>query len=132
MPRYVVNKVQDALNEHGLPLKDSKILVIGAAYKPDVDDIRESPSLDIIGLLRQKGAQVSYHDPFIPRISHEDWSLESVPNLIESAQNTDCAVIVTDHSDYDFETLLDHAALIVDTRNALGSAGKNDLRVVRL
>jgi len=132
MPRYVVNKVQDALNEHGLPLKDSKILVIGAAYKPDVDDIRESPSLDIIGLLRKKGAQVSYHDPFIPRISHEDWSLESVPNLIESAQNTDCAVIVTDHSDYDFETLLDHAALIVDTRNALGSAGKNDLRVVRL
>ena len=132
MPRYVVNKVQDALNEHGLPLKDSKILVIGAAYKPDVDDIRESPSLDIIGLLRQKGAQVSYHDPFIPRISHEDWSLESVPNLIEGAQNTDCAVIVTDHSDYDFETMLDHAPLIVDTRNALGSAGKNDLRVVRL
>lgn len=132
MPRYVVNKVQDALNEQGLPLKDSKILVIGAAYKPDVDDIRESPSLDIIGLLRQKGAQVSYHDPFIPRISHEDWSLESVPNLIEGAQNTDCAVIVTDHSDYDFETLLDHAPLIVDTRNALGSAGKNDLRVVRL
>lgn len=132
MPRYVVSKVQDALNEHGLPLKDSKILVIGAAYKPDVDDIRESPSLDIIGLLRQKGAQVSYHDPFIPRISHDGWSLESVPDLIESAQNTDCAVIVTDHSDYDYETLLDRAPLIVDTRNALGSAGKNNLRVVRL
>ncbi len=132
MPRYVVSKVQDALNEQGLPLKDSKILVIGAAYKPDVDDIRESPSLDIIGLLRQKGAQVSYHDPFIPRISHEDWSLESVPNLIESAQNTDCAVIVTDHTGYDYKALLDRAPLIVDTRNALGSAGKNDLRVVRL
>ena len=132
MPRYVVSKVQDALNEQGLPLKGSQILVIGAAYKPDVDDIRESPSLDIIGLLRQKGAKVNYHDPYIPRISHDDWSLESVPNLIESTQNSDCVVIVTDHSDYDFENILERAALIIDTRNALGKAGKEDLRVVRL
>ena len=108
------------------------VLVIGAAYKPDVDDIRESPSLDIIGLLRQKGAKVNYHDLYIPRISHDDWSLESVPNLIESAQNSDCAVIVTDHSDYDFENILERAPLIIDTRNALGKAGKEDLRVVRL
>jgi len=132
MPRYVVSKVQDALNEQGLPLKGSQILVIGAAYKPDVDDIRESPSLDIIGLLRQKGAKVNYHDPYIPRISHDDWSLESVPNLIESAQNSDCVVIVTDHSDYDFENILERAPLIIDTRNALGKAGKEDSRVVRL
>ena len=132
MPRYVISKVQDALNEQGLPLKGSQILVIGAAYKPDVDDIRESPSLDIIGLLRQKGAKVNYHDPYIPRISHDDWSLESVPNLIESAQNSDCVVIVTDHSDYDFENILERAPLIIDTRNALGKAGKEDSRVVRL
>jgi len=132
MPRYVVTKVQDALNEQGLPLKGSRVLVIGAAYKPDVDDIRESPSLDIIGLLRQKGAEVNYHDPYIPRISHDDWSLESVPDLIESAQNSDCAVIVTDHSHYDYEQILEQAPLIIDTRNALGKAGKEDLRVVRL
>ena len=132
MPRYVVSKIQDALNEHGLPLKGSQILVIGAAYKPDVDDIRESPSLDIIGLLRQKGAQVSYHDPYIPRISHDDYSLESVPDLVESVQKTDCAVIVTNHSIYDYQTILERAPLIIDTRNALGKAGKNDPRVVRL
>ena len=132
MPRYVVSKVQDALNDQGLPLKGSQILVIGAAYKPDVDDIRESPSLDIIGLLRQKGAQVSYHDPYIPSISHEDWIMESVPDLIESATKTDCAVIVTDHNAYDYDTILERTPLIVDTRNALGKAGKDNARVVRL
>lgn len=132
MPRYVVNKVQDALNENGLPLKGSQILIIGAAYKPDVDDIRESPSLDIIGLLRQKGAQVSYHDPYIPRITHEEWIMESVPDLSESAKNADCSVIVTDHSVYDYESILENTSLIVDTRNALGEAGRNDDRVVRL
>ena len=132
MPRYVISKVQDALNDKGLPLNGSQILVIGAAYKPDVDDIRESPSLDIIGLLRQKGAQVSYHDPYIPRITHEDWILESVPDLIESAKDSDCVVIVTDHSEYDYKSILDKTALIVDTRNALGEAGRKDARVVRL
>jgi len=132
MPRYVASKIQNALNDKGLPLKGSHILVIGAAYKPDVDDIRESPSLDIIGLLRQQGAQVSYHDPYIPRITHEDWILESVPDLVESAKDSDCVVIVTDHSDYDYKSILDKAALIVDTRNALGEAGRKDARVVRL
>jgi UDP-N-acetyl-D-glucosamine dehydrogenase len=132
MPRYVISKVQDALNDKGLPLNGSQILVIGAAYKPDVDDIRESPSLDIIGLLRQKGAQVSYHDPYIPRITHEDWNLESVPDLIESAKDSDCVVIVTDHSEYDYKSILEKTALIVDTRNALGEAGRKDARVVRL
>ena len=132
MPRYVISKVQDALNDKGLPLNGSQILVIGAAYKPDVDDIRESPSLDIIGLLRQKGAQVSYHDPYIPRITHEDWNLESVPDLIESVKDSDCVVIVTDHSEYDYKSILEKTALIVDTRNALGEAGRKDARVVRL
>jgi len=132
MPRYVVNKVQDALNEQSLPLKNSKILVVGVAYKPDVDDIRESPALDVIGLLRQKGAQVSYHDPFIPRINHDDWSLESVHDLVESVKNSDCVVIITNHSMYDYRKLLENAALIIDTRNALGEAGKSDRKVVRL
>lgn len=132
MPRYVVKKVQDALNEQQKPLKGSKILIIGTAYKPDVDDIRESPSLDIIGLLRQKGADLDYHDPYIPTISHDDWTLESLNDIDEGVQNADCVVIVTDHSTYDYEGILNNASLIIDTRNALGNAGRDDPRVVRL
>jgi UDP-N-acetyl-D-glucosamine dehydrogenase len=132
MPRYVVSKVQDALNDQGLALKGSRILVIGAAYKPNVDDIRESPSLDIIGLLRQKGALVDYHDPYIPILDHEDWSLKSVPDLIKSLQSADCAIIVTDHAVYDYESIFEYAPIIVDTRNALGKIAKDDMRVVRL
>ena len=132
MPRYVVTKVQDALNEQAKPLKGSRVLVIGAAYKPDVDDIRESPALDIIGLLKQKGAEVEYHDPYIPNISHDDWFLESVPDVIEGAGAADCVVIVTDHTTYDFPRILEKAPLIVDTRNALGDAGRSNSRVVRL
>ena len=132
MPRYVVKKVQDALNEQQKPLKGSKILIIGTAYKPDVDDIRESPSLDIICLLRQKGADLDYHDPYIPTISHDDWTLESLNDIDEGVQNADCVVIVTDHSTYDYEGILNNASLIIDTRNALGNAGRDDPRVVRL
>ena len=132
MPRYVIGKVQDALNDQAKPIKGSQILVIGAAYKPDVDDMRESPALDIIGLLRQKGAEVLYHDPFIQRIQHDDWYLESVPDVLESAGNVDCVVIVTDHSSYDYADILKNAQLIVDTRNALGDAGRGNPQVVRL
>ena len=132
MPRYVVGKVQDALNEQAKPLKGSRILVVGAAYKPNVDDIRESPALDIIGLLRQKGADVVYHDPYIQKIQHDDWYLESVSDILESASNADCVVIVTDHSSYDYAAILQHASLIVDTRNALGEMGRRNPQVVRL
>jgi UDP-N-acetyl-D-glucosamine dehydrogenase len=132
MPRYVVAKVQDALNEQMKPLKGSRVLVIGAAYKPDVDDIRESPALDIIGLLRQKGAEVDYHDPYIPKITHDDWFLESVPDFIEVASTVDCVVIVTNHTTYDYPQILEKAQLIIDTRNALGDGGRSDSRVIRL
>ena len=132
MPRYVVAKVQDALNDQAKPLKGSSVLVIGAAYKPDVDDIRESPALDIIGLLRQKGAEVDYHDPYIPKITHDDWFLESVPDFIEVASTADCVVIVTNHTTYDYPQILEKAQLIIDTRNALGDGGRSDSRVVRL
>ncbi len=132
MPRYVVAKVQDALNDQAKPLKGSSVLVIGAAYKPDVDDIRESPALDIIGLLRQKGAEVDYHDPYIPKITHDDWFLESVPDFIEVASTVDCVVIVTNHTTYDYPQILEKAQLIIDTRNALGDGGRSDSRVVRL
>jgi UDP-N-acetyl-D-glucosamine dehydrogenase len=132
MPRYVVTKVQDALNDHALPLKGSHVLVLGAAYKPDIDDLRESPAIDVIGLLRQKGALVSYHDPYIPSFKHDDWKLDSVQDLPASVAAADCVVIITNHSSYDYGAILNDSKLIVDTRNALGEAGRCSDKVVRL
>lgn len=132
MPRYVVGKIQDVLNDNGRPIKGSQILVLGAAYKPDIDDLRESPALDIIGMLKQKGAQVSYHDPYIPCLNHEGWMMDSAPDVLAAARQADCVVIVTNHSSYDYPALLDAAKMIVDTRNALGSAGRDNHKVVRI
>jgi UDP-N-acetyl-D-glucosamine dehydrogenase len=132
MPRFAVNKVQDALNDRGKPLKESKILILGAAYKPDIDDLRESPALDMIHILRQKGAVVSYHDPYIPQIKSDGWRLDSVSDLLAETEAADCLVIVTNHKVYDYQALLDKAQVIVDTRNALGSLGKTSAKVVRL
>ncbi len=132
MPRYVIQKVQDALNEHGKPLGGSKVLVLGAAYKPDIDDLRESPAIDVIGLLMEKGAEVSYHDPYIPEVAHDSWKLQSVPDLGGEAAGADCVVIVTNHSDYDYVSIFEAAKLIVDTRNALGKVGLGNDKVVRL
>ena len=132
MPRHVVAMVQDALNEYGKPLKGSDILVLGAAYKPDVDDLRESPALDVIGLLGQKGANVLYHDPYILHLDHEGSELDSVPDLIMAVRSVDCVVIITNHTSYDYPAILEAAKLIVDTRNALGDAGRDRPNVVRL
>jgi UDP-N-acetyl-D-glucosamine dehydrogenase len=132
MPRFAVSKVQDALNEHSKPIKGSKILVLGATYKPDIDDLRESPALDVIGLLRQKGAEVSYHDPYVPHLVHDGWDLHRVPDMMTAVKDADCVVIVTNHSQYNYPALLDAARLIVDTRNALGSLGRDNPKVVRL
>lgn len=132
MPRYVVTRIQDALNEFGKPLNNSRILVLGAAYKPDVDDLRESPALDVIGLLIQKGAHVQYHDPFIPQIQHDGWELASVPDLFEATKNVDCVVIITNHSQYDYERLALESRIIVDTRNALGRIESANPNVYKL
>ena len=131
MPRHVTSKVQDALNEHHKSLKGSHILVIGAAYKPDIDDLRESPAIDVINLLRTKGAQVSYHDPYIPHIEiesagpdsavQEPIELHSVPDLMAAVKDVDCVVVITNHRVYDYAAILDQAKLIVDTRNAFGA-----------
>ncbi len=132
MPRFVVGKVQDALNDHHKPLRDSRVLVLGAAYKPDVDDLRESPALDVIHLLKEKGALVSYHDPYIPRIDHDEMQLDSVSDVLEAVRAADCVVIITNHKAYDYAQILAEARLIVDTRNALGKQGRKHPRVVRL
>lgn len=133
MPRYVVSRVMEALNERGLPLKGSKCLVLGAAYKPDIDDLRESPALDVIGLLEQKGALVSYHDPYIPALrTHEGKEMRCVEDLMQAVAEADCVIIVTNHKVYDYPAILQAAKFIFDTRNALGKAGKSNPKVVRL
>ncbi len=132
MPRFVVGKIQDALNEHGKAVKGSRILILGAAYKPDIDDLRESPALDVIHLLQEKGADVNYYDPYVAIIHHEDWELKSVKNMKTALQESDCAVIITNHTSFDYASILNDAQLIVDTRNALGKLGKNNPKVVRL
>jgi len=132
MPRFAVSKVQDALNERGKAVKGSRILVLGAAYKPDIDDLRESPALDVIALLKKKGAMVSYHDPHIAHLNHDAWEMSSVPDLLGEVKAADCVVIVTNHSIYDYPAILEAASLIVDTRNALGALGRNSQKVVRL
>ena len=132
MPRHVVGLVQDALNEQAKPLKGSQVFILGVAYKPDIDDLRESPALDVIGLLQQKGSQVSYHDPYIPSLHDDEFEMDSVPDLLPAVRAADCVVIITDHSDYDYDAIQAAADCIVDTRNALGQAGRDDPKVVRL
>lgn len=132
MPRYVVSRVQEALNEHGKALNGSKILVIGAAYKPDIDDLRESPALDVIGLLKEKKSTVSYHDPYIPHVEHDGWSLDSVADEQKAAAEADVVVLVTNHKQYDYAALLNNAKLIVDTRNAFGALAKDNPKVIKL
>jgi UDP-N-acetyl-D-glucosamine dehydrogenase len=117
MPVYWVEKVQDALNEVAKPLKGSRVLVLGVAYKKDVDDVRESPALDIIELLRAKGADVRYHDPYVPSLTHNGHGFASEPELAAALATADCTVIVTDHSVYDWDLVRRTATLVVDTRH---------------
>jgi UDP-N-acetyl-D-glucosamine dehydrogenase len=132
MPRYAVGKIQDALNTQQKPLNGSKVLVLGVSYKPDIDDLRESPALDVIHLLQKKGANVSYYDPYVPVLHHEAINLVSVPDLLAEVANADCVAIITNHKVIDYAAVLEQAKLIVDTRNALGKAGKDHPKVVRL
>jgi UDP-N-acetyl-D-glucosamine dehydrogenase len=132
MPRYVVQRIQDALNEQGKAMRGSRFLILGAAFKPDVSDTRESPALDVIGLLREKGAQVAYHDPHVPSIREEGWELDSVPDPLKQAAKVDCVVIVTDHAGVDYVAIAAAAPLVFDARNALRGASLPEGRVVRL
>jgi UDP-N-acetyl-D-glucosamine dehydrogenase len=132
MPRYTMSKIQDALNMHKKPVNGSRVLVVGVTYKPDIDDLRESPALDVIHLLKEKGADVAYHDPYVPVLDHDDIMMKCVDDLMSEITDADCVVIVTDHSNYNYASILNAARLIVDTRNALGEAGKNNPKVVRL
>ena len=134
MPLIVVQKVADALNDDKKAVNGSKVLVVGVAYKRDISDVRESPALDIIELLESRGAVVSYHDPYVPTLHPKNGNgpaLESVPLDEARLAGADCVVIVTDHRVVDWDAVAKHAALVMDTRNALRSHPGN-ARVVRL
>ena len=117
MPHFVVSKVQNALNDAGKAVKGSHIHILGVAYKRDIDDVRESPALDIIHLLQQLGAKVTFTDPFVPSIRIENQLLMASP--VTTVADADCTVVITDHSSVDYSEVVDGAKIIVDTRNAL-------------
>ena len=123
MPAFWVRKVVEKLNNEAKAVRGSKILVVGVAYKKNVDDVRESPALDIIRLLLQQGAAVRYHDPFVPEIRESDLSLDSVGLTAEDVHAADCVVLATDHSNLDYEMLCAESRAVVDTRNALKCGG---------
>jgi nucleotide sugar dehydrogenase len=141
MPKYVAGLVRDALNEQEKSVKGSKILILGVAYKKDIDDMRESPALSVIDLLRSRGAEVVYHDPFVPEVTFDHaytigdgeplYNQQLTDELIESA---DCVVICTDHSEIDYHRVCELSKVIVDTRNALNETTRNGskAKIVRL
>lgn len=119
MPYFVIDQVAAGLNEHSKSIKGSKVLVLGVAYKRDIDDLRESPSLTIIELLREKGAIVSYNDPFFPTVGRgRHYDLNMANTSLDRIGDFDAVVIATDHSAYDYRSIVDQSKLVIDTRNA--------------
>jgi UDP-N-acetyl-D-glucosamine dehydrogenase len=140
MPALVVDKVSVALNDDRKAVNGSRVIVVGVAYKKDIDDIRESPALDIIRLLEERGAEVVHHDPFIPRFRDDDHgagasdSRERIGVELTAAElgRADAVVIVTDHSKIDYQQIVDDAKLVIDTRNATARASRGRARIVSL
>jgi UDP-N-acetyl-D-glucosamine dehydrogenase len=128
MPHFVTDKVQNALNDAGKPVKGSRIHVMGVAYKRNIDDMRESPALDVLLLLERRGGIVSYSDPYVPHLRLDGLQLDAQPE--SAAADADCVVIITDHTGFDYKALVERAPLIVDTRNAL--KGYTSPKIVRL
>jgi UDP-N-acetyl-D-glucosamine dehydrogenase len=135
MPHYVVERVAEALNERSKSIKGSKILILGVAYKKDIDDVRESPALEIMKLLKERGAELAYSDPYVPRfhkMREYDFSyLSSVPLNEDSLQTADLVLITTDHTNVDYQFVVDHGRVIVDTRNATQRVTRGAGKVVR-
>jgi len=135
MPHYVIEKIGAALNDRGRSIRGTKVLVLGVAYKKDVDDVRESPSLEIMKLLKERGAEISYSDPYIPKLHkmrEYDFSYMSSEPLTENTlRNKDLVLITTDHSKIDYQWVVDHSSLVVDTRNATKTVRNGRDRIVR-
>ena len=135
IPHYVVDRIGSALNDRAKSIRDAKILVLGVAYKKDVDDVRESPALEIMEILQEKGAVLSYSDPYIPRLhkmrAYDFSSMSSIELSEDVLKNQDVALITTDHSNLDYQWIVDHARLVVDTRNATRAVTRNRDKIVR-
>jgi UDP-N-acetyl-D-glucosamine dehydrogenase len=130
MPYFVIEQIAAGLNEQRKSIKGSKVLVLGVAYKRDIDDLRESPSLTVIELLREKGAQGAYNDPYFPTVGHgRHYDLKMTNTPLENLGQYDAVVIVTDHSTYDYKAIVDESQLVVDTRNA--TKGIDSAKIVR-
>ena len=130
MPAHVVHRVTQALNSKGKAVRGARLLIMGVAYKSDIDDLRESPSLDIMTMLREMGGELTYHDPYVPQMRFEGASLRSVPLTPEVVAAADCVVITTAHTHVDYDLVFRDASLIVDTRNAL--KGRESEKIHRL
>jgi len=130
MPEHVVHRIVKQLNDQGIALSSSEILVLGVAYKPNVSDIRESPAVDIIDELCQWQANIQYHDPYVSELQLHNKKLESVDLTTQQLTKTDCVVLVTDHDCFDVSNIVTHAGLVFDTRNA--TAGFEDDHIRRL
>ena len=130
MPEHVVNLAAEGLNRRGRPVRGSRVLVLGVSYKADIDDTRESPSLDIMETLRERGARIEYSDPFVPVLEFGGRRLRSVPLTASRLRSFDCVIIATAHKTFPYASVLKHAKLVVDTRNAL--QGRKSPRIIRL
>jgi UDP-N-acetyl-D-glucosamine dehydrogenase len=134
MPEWVLRKVTDALNARGRALRGARILVLGVAYKPNVDDTRESPALRLLDLLRERGARIAYHDPWVPvlgRFRHYTFDLRSTPLTAEALRRSDAVLVVTAHDGFDAEFIVRHARLVVDTRNLTRNVRVGRERIVQ-
>ncbi|MGA3128503.1 MAG: nucleotide sugar dehydrogenase [Candidatus Korobacteraceae bacterium] len=130
MPYFVLDQLAAGLNEHSKSIKGSKVLVLGVAYKRDIDDLRESPSLTILELLRERGALVAYNDPYFPTVGRgRHYNLNMTNTPLDDLAQFDAVVIVTDHSSYDYKAIVEHSQLVVDTRNA--TKGIDSAKIVR-
>ena len=129
MPMHVIDLISSSLNEYQKSIKGSKILIVGVSYKKDIDDCRESPALDIIELLQKSGSYIKYYDPYIPKLSYNDNEFEKLQRLDKNVlENFDVCAIITDHSNIDYDMILKHSSLIIDTRNVFKNKNNNKIR----
>jgi UDP-N-acetyl-D-glucosamine dehydrogenase len=134
MPSYVVQRTMEALNDRGIALRGARVLVLGVAYKKDVDDMRESPAVHLIEMLQKRGALVVYHDPYVPRMPrmrHHSLDMVSVPLTDRAIEDCDAVLVATDHSAIDYARIVEKAPLVVDTRNACRNVKHGREKVVK-
>ena len=132
MPEYVIHKIVGALNDDCKSLNGSRILLLGVTYKADISDMRESPALDIMHILHERGASVAYHDPHVPRVLMDGWSIATADLTSDVLRAADCVVITTAHSTYDWQWVIDNSRLVVDTRNVTVQVKPGATRIVKL